>query len=143
MTSEGSDVMSAPEAAQQAGITYRQLDHWERQGWVQASHVDEVSPRRRIRRYGRLDVARLATLRHLAACRFDLAVHGPTVGHLELRPGVLVVAGGDPETIRLIDRTAVADAVTAAGRWSVFDPTDLLQPNVDVAAPATPQRRSA
>jgi hypothetical protein len=143
MTSESRGVMSAPEAAQQAGITYRQLDHWERQGWVQASQVEEVSPRRRIRRYGRLDVARLATLRHLAACRFDLAVHGPSVGHLELRPGVLVVAGGDPETIRLVDRAALADTVTAEGRWSVFDPTGLLHADVDVAAPAALQRRSA
>jgi hypothetical protein len=135
--------MSAPDAAQRAGITYRQLDHWERQGWVHASRVDEVTPRRRIRRYDRLDVARLATLRHLAACRFDLAVHGPTVGHLELEPGVLVVAGGEPETIRLIDRATLADAVTAGGRWSVFDPTDLLQPDVNVAAPAILQQRSA
>src|SRR3954467_10776714 len=105
--------MSSVEAARQAGITYRQLDHWERQGWVQPSQIDEVSPRRRIRRYSHLDVARLATLHHLAACRFDLAVHGPTVGLLELEPGVLVVAGGDPEAIRLIDRTALADAVTS------------------------------
>src|SRR3954453_9972598 len=91
MTFEAPGVMSSVEAAQRVGITYRQLDHWERQGWVQALHVEEVSPRRRLRRYRRLDGARLATLRHLAACRFDLAVHGPIVGYLELRPGVVVV----------------------------------------------------
>jgi hypothetical protein len=130
--------MSSVEAAQRAGISYRQLDHWERQGWVRASQIEEVSPRRRVRRYGLLDVARLAALRHLAACRFDLAVHGATVGQLELRPGVVVVAGGDPETIQLVALADLAGAVGVEGRWSVFDPTDLLTP---VAASETPGLR--
>jgi len=127
-------VMSSVEAAQRAGISYRQLDHWERQGWVRASQIEEVSPRRRVRRYSDLDVARLATLRHLAACGFDLAVHGPTVGELELRPGMIVVAGGEPEAIWLIAVGELAGAVGAEGRWSVFDPTDLLTPAAEAAA---------
>jgi DNA-binding transcriptional MerR regulator len=140
---QGLDVMSAPEAAQRAGITYRQLDHWDRQRWVKASRVEEVSARRRVRRYSPLDVARLATLRHLAACRFDLAVHGPAVGALPLQPDVLVVAGGDPETIRLVERDAIAEAVTAPGRWSVFDPSSLLRQDPELSAAVTLPRRSA
>ena len=123
--------MSAPVAAERAGITYRQLDYWERQGWVAATHVDEATPGgRRVRRYTTLDVARLATLRHLARSGFDIAVHGPTVGALDLEPGVVVVAGGDPETVRLVAVEHLAAAVTVEGRWSVFDPTELLTPAV-------------
>src|SRR3954470_2113816 len=111
MASETDGVMSSVEAAQRAGISYRQLDHWERQGWVRASQIEEVSPRRRVRRYGLLDVARLGALRPLAPCRFALAVHGPTVGQLELSPGVVVVAGGAPETLQLVALGDLADAV--------------------------------
>ena len=89
MTSNPDHVMSAPQAAERAGITYRQLDYWERQGWVAATHVDEATPGgRRVRRYTTLDVARLATLRHLARSGFDIAVHGPTVGALEISSAV-------------------------------------------------------
>jgi hypothetical protein len=147
MTSNPDHVMSAPVAAERAGITYRQLDYWERQGWVRATHVDESTRGgRRVRRYTALDVARLATLRHLARSGFDVAVHGPTVGTLALAPGVVVVAGGDPETISVIDAEQLADAVTVEGRWSVFDPTELLAPPaVETATPlrAVADRRTA
>ena len=146
MTSNPDHVMSAPQAAERAGITYRQLDYWERQGWVAATRVDEATPGgRRVRRYTTLDVARLATLRHLARSGFDIGVHGPTVGALELEPGVVVVAGGDPETVGLVAAEHLADAVTIEGRWSVFDPTDLLTPAVETATPlrAVADRRTA
>jgi hypothetical protein len=41
---------------------------------------------------------------------------------------MVVIAGGDPETIRLIAVEDLAAAVGVEGRWSVFDPTDLLTP---------------
>ena len=146
MTPNLDHVMSAPQAAERAGITYRQLDYWERQGWVAASHVDEATPGgRRVRRYTTRDVARLATLRHLARSGFDIAVHGRSVGALDLKPGVVVVAGGDPETIALVDAEHLADAVTVEGRWSVFDPAEILTPAVETATPlrAVTDRRTA
>ena len=111
-----------------------------------ATHVDEATPGgRRVRRYTTLDVARLATLRHLARSGFDIAVHGPTVGTSRLEPGVLVVAGGDPETVHLVPAEQLADAVTIEGRWSVFDPTELLTPAATTATPlrAVADRRTA
>jgi hypothetical protein len=129
--------MSAADAAAAAGITYRQLDYWERQGWVRPAHIEDISPGRRVRRYSPLDVARLAALRHLARSGFDVAVHGPIVGQLPLVPGVAVVAGGDPEQLRLVDIDNVVAVVSVEGRWTVFDPTEHLSP-VAVATPKLP-----
>lgn len=38
-TDDAPVVMTGPTLADHAGITYRQLDHWVRQGWLRPAHV--------------------------------------------------------------------------------------------------------
>ncbi len=111
-------VRSAPAAAELAGVTYRQLDHWERQGWVTASHVEQIGGRR-VRRYGDDDVVRLAALRHLAQSGRDVGSYGPAVGQVDVPAGHFLVVGADIEVVAARSLTA---AVTRPGRWTVFDP---------------------
>lgn len=121
------DVMSAPAAATAAGISYRQLDHWERQGWITASKVDGgAGGGRRVRWYDNVVVARLAALRHLAQSGYDVAVYGPQIDQVDLEAHTGLVVGGDPEQLATIDLDQVVDVVTEPGRWTVFDPTPYL-----------------
>lgn len=114
-------VMSAPRAADIAGVTYRQLDHWSRRGWITASHIERVGDGRKVRRYLEVDVARLATLRHLARSGFNQAEVGADVGRLDLTPDTVVVVNSENE-IRLVRRDELVPVVSAEGRWTVFDP---------------------
>lgn len=113
-------------AAVAAGISYRQLDHWARRGWVVPSEVDEVSAGRKVRQYTRLDVARLAALRHLARSGHDIAALGPTVGQLDLEADVLLVARVGDVQLFLVDVDDLVGVVTDEGAWTVFDPTPFL-----------------
>jgi hypothetical protein len=126
MTSRRAHVRTAPAAAQAAGISYRQLDHWARRGWVVPSEVDEVSAGRKVRQYTRLDVARLAALRHFARSGHDIAALGSTVGQVDLEIDVLLVARAGDEQLLLIDVDDLAEVVTGEGAWTVFDPTPFL-----------------
>src|SRR4051794_23466094 len=119
LTPEPVRVRSAPAAAELAGITYRQLDHWERQGWVTAGHVEQVGGRR-VRRYGDDDVVRLAALRHLAQSGRDVGSYGPDIGLVDLPVGHFLVVGADVEVVSARSLNA---AVTRPGRWTVFDPS--------------------
>lgn len=118
--------MSAPAAAAAAGVSYRQLDYWERQGWITASRVDEKASGRRTRWYDAVVVARLAALRHLAQSGHDVAVFGPQIDQLGLTAHTGVVVGGEPEQLTMVDLDQLVDVVTAPGRWTVFDPTSYL-----------------
>jgi len=141
--------MSAPAAAEAAGITYRQLGYWERQGWIGASHVVTVSPERRVRRYAAVDVVRLAALRHLARSGFDVAAYGPHVGQLDLTEGMVMVVGDDPHSIAVVEVEDLTAAVTVEGRWSVFDPAPIYRTLAGEGLAGTPpvsltsERRSA
>jgi hypothetical protein len=119
--------MTAPAAAAAAGITYRQLDYWSRQGWITASSTDAETYGRPVRLYDRFAVARLAALRHLARSGHDVAALGPVVGQLELSAGTLVVVD-DAGGVRLVGDDELLDTVTSEGRWAVFDPTPFLDP---------------
>ena len=109
-----------------AGITYRQLDYWARKGWITPSRLDTISPGRKVRGYTRLDVARLAALRHLARSGHDVALYGTTVGMLELLPDVLVVAGQPENGLQLVHVDELLDIVGKEATWTVFDPTPYL-----------------
>lgn len=65
------DEFTGPEAAELAGVTYRQLAYWARRGWVTPSATTTGADRRR--RYRRTEVVRLAALGHpwevTARCR--------------------------------------------------------------------------
>ena len=125
VTSKPHRVMSAVVAAERAGITYRQLDHWERRGWVTASIVDTVGAGRRVRRYQTADVVRLAALRHLARSGFDVADIGVDIGTLILGVDDLLVVNDTDRTITTIRRNDLVNVVTSEGRWAVFDPAPI------------------
>lgn len=124
LTRDEVEVRSAPEAAQLAGISYRQLDYWARASWITASRVERVSVNRVVRRYAEDDIVRLAALRHLAQSGLDVARFGPLVGSLEVPHDALVVVGPD-ETVSVVAAAELRRTVSAAGRWVVFDPAPL------------------
>jgi DNA-binding transcriptional MerR regulator len=123
--------MSAPAAAAAARITYRQLDYWARQGWIQPSSTEKVGSGRAVRRYAARDVARLEALAHLGRSGVDLASFAHDVGALELDAsqalvlGPFGVSGHDP-TIHAVGRDQVFQLTTRPGRWVVYDPAPLL-----------------
>lgn len=137
--------MSAPEAADVAGVTYRQLDYWSRKGWVVPAHVERVSAGRQVRRYGEADVLRLAALAHLGRSGLDVAFFGPRVGKLDLVEGSLMVVGPETE----LDVVAASDLrghLSQPGRYVVFDPEPLrrnLSRRRGAEVPSLPERRSA
>ena len=139
-TSKPGRVRSAPQAAVLAEITYRQLDHWERQGWITASYVEQLGGRR-IRRYSDDDVVKLAALRHLAVSGLDVAFYGPAIGACEIPTDhVLVVA---TETIEVVKKNAAWTLVVEPGRWTVFDPEPVRQRCSAVPAPANEIRNDS
>lgn len=119
-------VMTAPAAADAAGITYRQLDHWARRGWVTPSWTDTETYGRPVRMYTTLDVARLGALCHFARSGHDIATLGPAIGQLALAVGAFVVVDGDGVVTTVTGPAAVVAAVTLVGSRSVFDPSPLL-----------------
>ena len=114
-------VRSGPAAAEIAGISYRQLDHWERQGWIKASQVEAVSSGRRLRRYTTDDIVQLAALRHLSQSGLAVAEWGPRVGEVTVPEGHVLVVGS--EDLEVIETGVALDTLSTPGRWTVFDPT--------------------
>jgi DNA-binding transcriptional MerR regulator len=122
--------MSAPEAAEAAGITYRQLDYWDRQHWVRASAVEKVGAGRSVRRYDARVVVQLAAMARLGRSGVDLATFAKALGTADLRPGRALVVGpfgvGDAVAkARAVPRDDVLDAINRPGRWVVYDPSEL------------------
>ena len=117
--------IAAVDAHQVAGITYRQLDHWARQGWVLPS-VDPGKTRSGRRLYAVDDVVRLELLRHLAQARVNTSVAGPVVASFEV-PGddALVLWGpigiADPG-LCTVKRSGLLDFLTRGGAWVAYDP---------------------
>ena len=116
--------MSGPMAAEVAGITYRQLDYWERKGWVTASSVQQGDGGRRVRRYSPDAVVRLAALRHLAQSGLDVGEYGPQIGTIEIPDGAVLAVG---DTVMVVSSGAIAKTVSEPGRWTVFDPAPTLR----------------
>lgn len=114
-----------------AGISYRQLDHWARQGWVTPS-VDAGEGRSGRRRYSADDVVRLDLLRHLAVSRVNPAVAGPLVAACEVPAGDVRIVWGpvgakDPDHVglRVVPAAGALAAVETFGAWVVYNPTPL------------------
>ena len=114
-----------------AGISYRQLDHWARQGWVTPS-VDAGEGRSGRRRYSADDVVRLDLLRHLAVSKVNPATAGPLVGACAVPAGDVRIVWGpvgakDPDRIglRVVPAGEALTAVEAGGAWVVYNPTPL------------------
>jgi DNA-binding transcriptional MerR regulator len=111
-------------AAELAGITYRQLDYWARQGWLQPS-VDRGRGRSARRLYSEDDVIRLAALAHLGRTKADVGALAPLLGNLELGEGdVLVVAGPEP-SVETIPAADLREHIASGEPFRVFDPSQL------------------
>ncbi len=157
---EGPHGILAADAHGLAGISYRQLDHWARQGWVTPS-VDAGEGRSGRRRYSADDVVRLDLLRHLALSRVNPALAGPLVGACEVPAGDVRIVWGpvgakdaDQVGLRVVPVGEALAAVETAGAWVVYNPALLrarLAGSQAVAASepsattdaATAERRSA
>jgi len=130
ITAQADCVMSAPEAAEAAGITYRQLDYWDRQHWVRASALEKVGAERSVRRYDTRAIVQLAAMARLGRSGVDLATFADALGSADLRPGRALVVGpfgaGDAAAVaRGIPCGDVLSAVNRPGRWVVYDPSEL------------------
>jgi DNA-binding transcriptional MerR regulator len=124
---EGSGI-SAADAYEAAGISYRQLDHWARQGWVRPS-ISAGEGRSGKRLYAPVDIVRLSLLRHLAQSKVNASTVGPLVAGLEIQSGDVRIIWGpvgakDPETVGLVvvDATAALEYLEQPGAFVVFDP---------------------
>jgi DNA-binding transcriptional MerR regulator len=117
----------ANDAHELAGITYRQLDHWARQGWVLPS-IDAGKGRSGRRLYSPDDVVRLDLLRHLAMSKVNTAHAGPRVAELQFGDADTLVlwgpvGGRDTEAeLAVRDRGSVVRFLADGGAWVVFDP---------------------
>jgi hypothetical protein len=130
---EASTRISANDARELAGISYRQLDHWARQGWVTPS-VDAGIGRAGRRLYSIDDVVRLALLRHLAISRVNATVAGPAVSALATVDESEVVIWGpvpagssDEPSLAVVAASSALQVLEEGGAWVVFDPTPILQ----------------
>jgi DNA-binding transcriptional MerR regulator len=137
------DGLVAALASDLARITYRQLDHWARQGWVRPS-VDPGEGRSGRRRYAASDVERMALLRHLAKSGVNMTVAGPVVAAFQIPSRDVVVqwgpVGHDAAALRVIEASDLRDEVTAEGAWVTFDPAAI---RARLAGPVAPEQAAA
>lgn len=117
---------SGPEAAQLAGISYRQLDYWARRKWIVPS-TPCTDDARRV--YSVADIVRLAALGHLGRSRVDVATYGEATGRLPVpeRANFVVVWSVHNETTRLVRSGDVRRITSRPGRYVLFDPAPLLR----------------
>lgn len=118
---------SGPEAAELAGISYRQLDYWARREWVVPSKVSAGGTQRRV--YSASDIVRLAALGHLGRSRVDVATYGQRVGKLPVAdsPACLIVWGIHDERVQLASAKDLRRMTSRPGRYVIFDPAPLLR----------------
>lgn len=132
----------AGDAHAAAGISYRQLDHWARQGWVTPS-VDPGEGRSGRRLYSADDVVRLDLLRHLAVSRVSPAVAGPAVAGCAVLPGDVRMVWGpvgekDPAKpgLRVVMAGDALGVVERGGAWVVYNPVGVRRRLAAVAPDA-------
>jgi hypothetical protein len=139
-TSGGAHVISGPQAAELAGITYRQLDYWARQGWLQPS-VDRGRGRSARRQYSPEDVVRLAALAHLGRTKADVGALAPKLGALELGAGdVLIVAGAEP-SVHTVPADELRSYIASGEPFRVFDPSPLRRRLAQITGGAAEEPR--
>ncbi|MFN0090349.1 MAG: MerR family transcriptional regulator [Acidimicrobiales bacterium] len=112
-------MVSGPGAARLAGVSYRQLDHWARQGWAAPSACEG-----RARRYTVGDVARVCLLRHVGQSGLNLSRLGPQLAGLELSgAGWVIIDAADTVTVVPADAgtDGLAELVGRPGLRCVFD----------------------
>lgn len=118
---------SGPEAADLAGISYRQLDYWARQGWVVPSRVCSDGVPRRM--YAVSDVVRLAALGHLGKSRVDVATYGAAIGRLRVSEseGHLIVFAIHEERVQAAAPRDLRHVISDPGRYVIFDTAPVVR----------------
>ena len=134
VTSRDSHVIPAAEAARLALITYRQLDHWARQGWITPS-VQSGSGRGGRRLYSVDDVLRLAALRHFAKAGWQVTELGERVAEADLTDARWLALGTESGLVPLVDADALHELLTNEERFTVFDVGSMRARITDVPTP--------
>ena len=121
------DEFTGPEAAELAGVSYRQLDYWARRGWVGPSAVSRSDDRQR--RYRAADLVRVAALGHLRRSGLDVATYARAISTLEVPDGlgfviVFALSNASVSVRRASDLRALG---RSPDRYVVFDPEALLK----------------
>lgn len=119
--------LSAARVGELAGVTYRQVDHWVRQGYVVPS-VQAAVGRGARRLFGPADVVLVAALGRFGRARLDIGLVGPLVARLEpiTSPDRLVIAVVDPLGLETVDAGGLRDRLAGLGLCVVFDPGPVL-----------------
>lgn len=117
-------VITATEAAGFAGITYRQLDHWARKGWVVPS-VRKAAGRGGRRLYAADDICRLAALKHFGQSGWGLNEIGGLVGSLDLSRAEYLVVGSATGVAAVRDQQQLLQTLAATEQFSVYALGDL------------------
>src|SRR5688572_19874020 len=94
LTSDGSRVMSAPEAARVCDVTYRMLDHWDRVGWISPSRF-RAGASRTVRGYTENDLVKVRALRAVGRAGLDVGRWGEAIGRLDVSSLDLILITGD------------------------------------------------
>ena len=149
-TRESQHVITAAEAAEAALITYRQLDHWARRGWVTPS-VQPGSGRGGRRLYSPADVMRLAALCHFAKSGWQVNDLGDRVNAVDVDDAAWLVAGAGSVVAPCSDDEALHEVITNVGVFSVFHLEPLRRsltgaretPHCDSPVETWPTRRTA
>lgn len=121
--SKGTSI-TAFQAADLAGITYRRLDHWARRGWVVPS-LDPGLGRSGRRIYSPSDVIRLAALRHFSASGWGIALVGEMMKSITVEAcRYLVMSSASGLTSHAGDEEVIAFAQRAEN-FTVYDSSHL------------------
>lgn len=138
------DEFTGPEAAELAGVSYRQLDYWARRGWIRPSAMSTGDDRRR--RYGTADVVRLAALGHLGHSGLDVARCAGAISTLQVpdRIGFVIVFALNDGSVSVRTARDLRLLGQSPDRYVVFDPEpllDRLRRRESESARAKPRRR--
>lgn len=136
ITPTGGRAIPAAEAADLALITYRQLDHWARKGWVTPS-VQSASGRGVRRLYSVDDVLRLAALRHFARSGWQVNELGQRVAACPLGGSRWLVAGTESGLIAVATDDELHELLRREERFSIYDLQQLRSRIVNQHALAT------
>jgi len=125
--------VTSVDAARIAGISYRQLDYWERNGIVRASIRSGAGSGTR-RAYSRADVIELRICRDLIMAGLSLATAAATVAKYRDVPDVvaLVIEGDD---ISAYSAEGLADRIRTGGYVLTVLPLGALTASIDAMLP--------
>ena len=141
-TDRGVPVVSgipAPRVGEYAGVTYRQLDHWVRQGYVTPSMQAAVGRGAR-RLFSAADVVAVAALGRFGRARLDISLVGPLVAALPpISSSELVVVAvlEAPLRVEVVAADELREVLARAGPCVVFDPGPVLSRLHPLCGPAT------